>query len=220
MELTLDNLSCQRGGRTVLRDISFHLEAGRAAILRGPNGAGKSTLLRLIAGLLPASAGDVRLGEISLRSDRSAIQERVAYSGHLDAVKPALTVHQNLSIWSSVFGGRDVDAALSFFGLDRIAKRPAAQCSAGQKRRLGLARLMVMERPLWLLDEPTVSLDAASSELVADLIRKHCASGGLALIATHIDLGLDNTGILELSAHSPAPFDTGEADAFLTGNWE
>ena len=224
MELVGQDIVCRRGGRTVLAGLSFTANAGKPLILRGPNGAGKSTLLRLLAGLLPLSRGDVRYGEASLSRDRTAFQEQVAYAGHLDAVKPALTVRQNLGVWAALFGCPDDRAsqALAHFGLDRIADRPAAQCSAGQKRRLGLARLMVVERPIWLLDEPTVSLDTDASEKLADLVRAHCADGGLALIATHIDLGLEDAGILSLQAEtdpSGGPSGATGEDAFLTGNW-
>ena len=222
MELIAENVTCRRGGRTVLRDLSFSVAAGQALILRGPNGSGKSTLLRLLAGLLPLTDGSVRLGEASLGDDRSAVQERAAYAGHLDAVKPALTVRQNLGLWASVYGGdgSGVDAALQHFGLDRIHARPTAQCSAGQKRRLGLESLMEVDRPLWLLDEPTVSLDTDAAAKVADLVRAHCAKGGIALIATHIDLGLEESQVLTLKAESAADVAvTSEDDAFLTGDW-
>ena len=224
MELVADNLTCRRGGRIVFRDLSFRVSTGQAVLLRGPNGAGKSTLLRVIAGMLPVLAGDVSVGEASLISDRSALQEQIAYAGHLDAVKPALTVRQNLVLWAGIFGAGEagIDAELERFDLARIAARPVSQCSAGQKRRLGLARLPVVQRPVWLLDEPTVSLDASASVLVADLIRDHCAKGGIVLAATHIDLGLTDTSVLQLQgenavAQASAP-DTSE-DAFLAGDW-
>lgn len=225
MELALDNLTCRRGGRVVFRDLSFRLQAGQAAIVRGPNGVGKSSLLRVLAGLVPVASGDALLGDIprgiSLSRARSDFQEQVAYAGHLDAIKPALTVAQNLSAWAGLFGAPEgaVVSALRTFDLDWLADRPAAQCSAGQKRRLGLARLGVMARPLWLLDEPTVSLDAASTGVVADLVRAHIAGGGLALIATHIDLGLGAGPVLEMTppARSAAPAES--EDAFLAGTW-
>ena len=219
MELVLDNLGCRRGGRTVFRGLSYRLGAGQAAQVRGPNGVGKSSLLRVLAGLVPVSGGDARLGETALAANRGAFQEQVAYAGHLDAIKPALSVHQNLAAWADLFGAERgaVDRALDAFALSPIADRPAAQCSAGQKRRLGLARLMVMDRPLWLLDEPTVSLDAASTAVVAELIREHAAAGGLALVATHIDLGLGEGPVLEMApVAEDAP---AEQDAFLAGDW-
>ena len=224
MELVLEQLACRRGGRAVFAGLDFRLAGGSAALVRGPNGAGKSSLLRIVAGLLPAAAGDVRLGGVSLARDRSGLQERVALAGHLDAVKPALTVAENLGFWAGIMGdGRGeargrAAAALDRFGLGPIADRPAGQCSAGQRRRLGLARLLVAERPVWLLDEPTVSLDAASTALVAELVREHARGGGLALIATHIDLGLGPLPVLEMAAPRPQPAAAGR-DAFLEGEW-
>lgn len=219
MELVLDNLACRRGGRLIYRGLSFRVAAGQAAVVRGPNAVGKSTLLRQLAGLIPLAGGEARLGEVSLARDRSAFQERLAYAGHADAVKPALTVAENLQVWAGVHGSaaERAGAALERFGLGPIAGRPAAECSAGQKRRLGLARLLLAERPLWLMDEPTVSLDREAVGLVAGLVREHVAAGGLALIATHVALGLDDGPVLQMTppeagAHS-------EADPFLTGAW-
>jgi heme exporter protein A len=223
MELILDTLSCRRAGRTVFRDLSLRLPGGRACVVRGPNGVGKSTLLRVLAGFLPPEGGDVRIegaeGTVSLGSSRGAFQERVAYAGHLDAVKPALGVAENLAVWAAMNGTAPerVGAALERFGLGAIAARPAAQCSAGQKRRLGLARLLVTDRPVWLMDEPTVSLDAASSRLVAELVREHLATGGVALIATHIDLGLANP--VELRMEPVREAVGASADPFLDGAW-
>ena len=227
MELVLEQLACRRGGRTVFAGLDFRLPAGTAALVRGPNGAGKSSLLRIVAGLLPAAAGDVRLeggpsGDVSPARERSDLQESVALAGHLDAVKPALTVGENLRIWAGILGGAPgrATAALDRFGLGPIADRPAGQCSAGQRRRLGLARLLVLDRPLWLLDEPTVSLDAASAGLVSKLIRDHAAAGGMALIATHIDIGLGPVPILEMPGTGAAPAQPEPArDAFLEGEW-
>ena len=219
MDLTLDNLACRRAGRLVYRDLGFRVGAGQAAALRGPNGVGKSTLLRQLAGLLPVAGGDARLGEVSLARDRQGFQERVAYAGHLDAVKPALSIGENLAIWAGIHGNDTAraEAALARFGLDTIAGRPAAQCSAGQKRRLGLARLLVADRPLWLLDEPTVSLDTQAAALVADLVRAHIAGGGMALIATHVDLGLGDIPTLEMTPPDSNAQD--HDDPFLAGAW-
>ena len=215
--IELQALSCRRGGRLVFRGLDFSLGAGRAALLRGPNGVGKSTLLRVIAGFVPPSEGDVRVGGIALTRDRAGVQEQIAYAGHLDAVKPALSVAQNLTHWADLFGGGGVHDALETFGLEAIADRPAAQCSAGQKRRLGLARLLVMNRPYWLLDEPTVSLDVESTDLVARLVRAHCAAGGTALIATHVEMDLDDPDVLQMTPVKPQ--DRVLEDAFLEGTW-
>ena len=179
MELRVDNLTCARGGVPVLTGVSFAVGAGQALILRGPNGAGKTTLLRTIAGLQPALAGMV-----------STEPEDIAFATHADGVKSALTVAENLAFWAAVHGTRGVAAAVDAMDLTALTVRPAGQLSAGQRRRLGLARLLVTGRKVWLLDEPTVSLDAASVALFADVIGAHLAAGGVALIATHVDLGL------------------------------
>jgi heme exporter protein A len=219
MDLTLDHLACRRAGRLIFRGLRFAVAAGQAAALRGPNGVGKSTLLRQLAGLIPVADGDARLGDVSLTRDRQGFQERVAYAGHLDAVKPALSIGENLTLWAGIHGNDPAraGAALARFGLDAIAARPAAQCSAGQKRRLGLARLLVMDRPLWLLDEPTVSLDADAARLVADLVRAHVAAGGMALIATHVDLGLGDIPTLTMTRPDVAA--SHQDDPFLAGAW-
>ncbi|WP_371171447.1 heme ABC exporter ATP-binding protein CcmA [Aliiroseovarius sp. 2305UL8-7] len=180
MEMRVDNLSVARGGVPVLEGLTFTLLAERVLILRGPNGSGKTTLLRTLAGLQPAVAGTI-----------SVDPEHITYGAHADGLKATLTVEENLRFWASVHGVADITPAVQNFNLAGLTHRPAANLSAGQKRRLGLARLLVTGRPIWLLDEPTVSLDAASVTLFANAVRAHVASGGAALIATHIDLGLE-----------------------------
>ena len=203
------------------------MESGRATQLRGPNGAGKSTLLRQLAGLFPVIEGDAGIGDVSLASDAADARVHIAYAGHLDAIKPALGVRANLVFWAGLLGSGGesrVDAAIERLGLEAVADAPAAYCSAGQKRRLGLARLLVADRPVWLLDEPTVSLDAAATEVVAQMVRAHCGAGGSALIATHIDLGLDDMETFTLAGRdgSEAATETSEHDEddpFLAGAW-
>ncbi|MCK8464764.1 heme ABC exporter ATP-binding protein CcmA [Aliiroseovarius sp. S1339] len=180
MELRVDNLSVARGGVPVLEGVNFTLSAGQVLILRGPNGSGKTTLLRTLAGLQPPIAGQV-----------SADPEHITYGAHADGLKATLTVEENLRFWASVHGIDSIAPAVNDFNLEGLTHRPAGNLSAGQKRRLGLARLLVTGRPIWLLDEPTVSLDVASVGLFADAVRAHVANGGAALIATHIDLGLE-----------------------------
>lgn len=180
MELSVSDLSVARGGVPVLAGVSLSLAPGQALVLRGANGSGKTTLLRTIAGLQPALAGSV-----------TGAEDRIAYAAHADGLKAMLTVTENLSFWAAVFGTRDVARALDAFALTPLADRLAGTLSAGQKRRLGLARLLVTGRPIWVLDEPTVSLDADAVALFADAVRAHLAQGGMALIATHIDLGLE-----------------------------
>ncbi|HRO14578.1 MAG TPA: heme ABC exporter ATP-binding protein CcmA, partial [Paracoccus sp. (in: a-proteobacteria)] len=176
-----------------------------ALILRGPNGIGKTTLLRTVAGLQPPVAGQV-----------TADPDAMAYAAHADGLKGALTVTENLAFWAQVFGGAGIGDAMAAMNLSDLADRPAAMLSAGQKRRLGLARLLVTGRPVWVLDEPTVSLDAGSVALFADAVRVHLGQGGAALMATHIDLGLPEARVLDLTsfraaarplARAPAGFD-------------
>jgi heme exporter protein A len=188
MDMVVHNLAVARGGVTLLEGVTFALAAGRALILRGPNGVGKTTLLRTLAGLQPALAGTVSLAGQSL-----------AYGAHADGLKAVLTVRENLAFWAAVHGTDVVEAALHAMDLVRLADRRAADLSAGQKRRLGLARMAVTGRVVWLLDEPTVSLDAASVALFVVMVRAHLAAGGSALIATHIDLGLAEAEVLDLS---------------------
>ncbi|TRW94846.1 heme ABC exporter ATP-binding protein CcmA [Paracoccus sp. M683] len=191
--LGVHDLAVARGGMRAVEGVSFTLDAGQALILRGPNGVGKTTLLRTVAGLQPPVAGRIEMADDS-----------VAYAAHADGLKGALTVAENLRFWARVFGGQ-VGAAVQAMNLGGLADRPAASLSAGQKRRLGLARLMVTGRPIWVLDEPTVSLDADSVALFAAAIRAHLAGGGAALMATHIDLALDEAGALDLSAYRARP---------------
>lgn len=217
MTLAVSNLACQRGGRTIFSQISLEIKPGEAVVLRGPNGAGKSTLLRVLAGLIPAQSGTVSLNGIPFEK-RDDFQEQITYAGHLDAIKPQLTVAENLHFWAELFGSKVFDKTMADFRLDEIADRPAHSCSAGQKRRLGLARIAVTSRPLWLLDEPTVSLDVETTSRFAATIDSHCAAGGMAFIATHIDLGLKKSRTYELSAHTPTAGAV-EHDPFLKGDW-
>ena len=179
MELVVEDLTCARGGLPVVENVGFRVAQGRALILRGPNGSGKTTLLRTLAGLQPA-----RSGRVSPSSDA------IAYAGHADAVKATLTVAENLSFWASIHGSAGVETAIGAFDLEALRDRQAQHLSAGQRRRLGLARLAVTGRPIWLLDEPTVSLDAGSVERFCAIIRDHLGTGGVAVIATHMDLGV------------------------------
>jgi heme exporter protein A len=190
-------LCCVRGGRTVFSALSFALGAGEALLVSGPNGAGKSSLLRLVAGLLRIEAGRL---ELEGGDAEAPLGEQAHYLGHQDALKPSLTVTENLDFWIRYLGGDDqaAMAALGTVGLDGIARLPAAYLSAGQRRRLSIARLIAVERPLWLLDEPTSALDAAAQAMLADLMRKHLAHGGMILAATHGPIGLDGAKELRL----------------------
>ncbi len=204
MTLSVSDLSIARGGIPVLENVSFTLSEGKALILRGPNGIGKTTLLRTIAGLQPALSGAV-----------SGAEDQIAYAGHADGLKPTLTVTENLTFWAQVFGASGIDAAIEAYDLSGLRDRPAGALSAGQKRRLGLSRLMVTGRPIWIFDEPTVSLDVSAVTLFADAVRAHLSQGGMALMATHIDLGIE-AQVLDLTPFRAAP-DAVDAfeDAFL-----
>ena len=191
--LSAQDLAVARAGIAVLEGVQFALHAGRALVLRGPNGIGKTTLLRTVAGLQPPLQGNI-----------TAPPDTVAYAAHADGVKATLTVAENLAFWAQVFGTSGAEAAIDRMALRELADRRAANLSAGQKRRLGLARLLVTGRPVWVMDEPTVSLDAASVQLFGNVVRDHLAAGGAALIATHIDLGLD-AEVLDLSPFKARP---------------
>lgn len=200
LRLQADNLTIERGTRAVISGLSFTASAGEPLLLMGPNGAGKTTLIRTIAGFIAPSRGTISIKGDS--GDRD-LAEHCHYVGHLTGVKANLTAWQNLAFWADYLSDKHanaerVDAALSDFGLAALADYPAGLLSAGQKRRLGLARLRVASRPIWLLDEPTVSLDAASTELLARLIRQHLAGGGLLIAATHLPLGLEQPSYLRL----------------------
>ena len=190
MELQVDKLCVARGGLAVLKDVSFTVKSGQALVLRGPNGIGKTTLLRTLAGLQPALSGRVSLEA-----------EDMVYAAHVDGIKTTLTVKENLVFWAQIFGTKTIDQAINAFSLSDLIDKPAGMLSAGQKRRLGLARLMVTGRPVWILDEPTVSLDLTAVAMFGDVIQTHLEGGGLAIMATHIDLGLKNAMSLELGGY-------------------
>ena len=206
--LAVHDLTVARGGMRTVEGVSFTLGAGQALILRGPNGIGKTTLLRTVAGLQPPVTGRIE-----------AAPDAIAYAAHADGLKTALTVTENLHFWAQVFGQTDIAPAIEAMNLRDLTERPAGTLSAGQKRRLGLARLLVTGRPVWVLDEPTVSLDADSVALFAGAVRAHLGLGGAALMATHIDLGLPEAEVLDLtpyraSAQSRAEKPAGFNEAF------
>ena len=195
MELTAKDLTCERGGRIVFRNVSLSLKPGQLMQLTGPNGSGKSSLLRLIAGLNEAQAGAIALeggdGELT-------IGQQAHYIAHQEAVKTALSVHENLAFWRDFMGGGDVGEALAAFDLTRLSSYPAGLLSAGQKRRLALARLLLAPRVLWLLDEPTVGLDTASLARLSKVMAAQLDKGGMIIAATHVPLGREPDCRLDL----------------------
>jgi len=198
MRLEGTNLVCVRGGRTVFSDLDLTLRGGEALLVTGSNGAGKSSLLRMIAGLVQVASGRLQL--LDGHADRT-IAEQAHYLGHQDALKPALTVAENLDFWSRYLGNPGSQAAaLKAVGLDGVAELPAAYLSAGQRRRLSIARLIAVRRPIWLLDEPTAALDRAAQATLADLMQQHLVGGGMILAATHGPIGLDGARELRLGA--------------------
>lgn len=188
MRLCAQNITIERGGRCLLRDVRFELRQGTLTRLCGPNGAGKTSLLRVIAGL-----GELTGGTLSLEGADAelGIGAQAHFVGHQEAVKPALTARENLEFWQGFLGGDSVEEALGAFALEGLADLPAAWASSGQKRRLALARLALVHRPLWLLDEPTVGLDTASEACLTKLMQAHLQKGGIILAATHVPLQVE-----------------------------
>ncbi len=191
-----NQLTCIRGERTVFSGLDFALQDGDVLVLVGPNGSGKTSLLRMMAGLLPPVSGELTWNDRTFRDEIDDQNFHVHYVGHLSAVKPMLTVHENLDFWAGLNikenQGEDradfqfgVEAALNTFAIDHLADVPARYLSAGQKRRVALARLLTTPAPLWLLDEPATALDSAAMKILDGLIASHRASGGMVVLATH-----------------------------------
>ena len=204
MRLSAIDLACRRGGRDVFAGIGFHLAAGQALAVIGRNGAGKSSLLRIVGGFLRPAGGRLWLEG---GDPEFSIAEQAHYLGHQDAVKPSLSVAENLRFWAAFFGAgtTKVQDALDLVGLGGIATLPAAYLSAGQRRRLSIARLLAVKRPIWLLDEPASTLDAAGRDRLTGFMQSHLAGGGLILAATHGALGLSAAQELSLDQKNPSP---------------
>jgi heme exporter protein A len=182
-------LTAIRGGRALFRELRFRVEAGQMLCIEGANGVGKTSLLRMIAGFLVPASGTIRIGEVEDADERGKF---VGWLGHHDGVKAQMTVRETLAFFAQIYRSEGkVDEAMDAVGLTRLADLPGQYLSAGQKKRVALARLKLCARPLWLMDEPLASLDVAGKKIAADLIAVHCASGGIAIVATHEPLGID-----------------------------
>ena len=202
LRLLVEDLALERGGRALVSGLSFSLNAGEALIVTGPNGAGKSTLLRALCGLLRPTRGRIRLEGAGDDVDSPSLGSH--YLGHADALKPALTAFENLTFWAAMLGsegapGLPPTAALERLGLAAVGDLPVAYLSAGQRRRVALARLLTARRPLWLLDEPNTALDSASQRRLETLLRAHLEGGGVAALATHSPLNLPSARELKLA---------------------
>jgi len=195
MRLSGNGLMVERGERVVFSGLNFGAAAGELVALTGPNGAGKTTLLRLIAGLIRPQAGTV---ELEGGDEDRTIGQQAHLIGHQHGIKPALTVEENLRFWKDFLGGETVQGALEGLGLEALRDFPAGVLSAGQRRRLSLARLLVAQRPIWLLDEPTTGLDQRSLLLLSEHMRGHLQEGGIIIAATHGALGLKPTAVIAL----------------------
>ncbi|MCP4935834.1 MAG: heme ABC exporter ATP-binding protein CcmA [bacterium] len=188
MKLVVENLTCRRGLRTIFSDLSFSVEGGQGLLLTGANGSGKTTLLRMLAGYLEASSGEVRLEG---GDDELELAEQYHYVGHHNGIKHSFTALENLQFLADYLGGDNFRDAIDTFGLRGLEDIPAAIMSAGQKRRLGLSRLVLVKRPIWFLDEPSVSLDVQSVQILAGVVSRHIENGGIVIAATHVPLGVD-----------------------------
>ncbi len=200
MKLIIENLAVKRGLRTIISDLSFHIKDHEGLLLTGPNGSGKTTLLRALAGFIEQSNGIIKLEGGLPDAD---VGEQCHYIGHKNGIKHGFTVSENLEFWLNYLGdsqknNSDKDKALEVFELSNLRDIPAGMLSAGQKRRLGLARLVMIKRPVWLLDEPSVSLDVHSVKILASVVEDHIRDGGIAMAATHIPLGLEFKRTLQL----------------------
>ena len=195
LRLKAENLSCERGGRIVFKNLSFEFASGQLVELRGPNGSGKSSLLRLLAGLNSSSTGQL---SFEGGGDELTLAEQSHYIGHAEASKPTLTVRENLVFWARLFDGIFDLKTLAAFDLETLVDDQVLLLSQGQKRRLALTRLILAKRPVWLLDEPVVGLDAAAQILLQKHIQNHINDGGIVIAATHTELGLTSARVIEL----------------------
>lgn len=205
-DFTGEGLVCLRGERIVFARLDFALKPGEALLLLGPNGSGKSSLLRLMAGLLRPTAGRLAWNGEPLSEDPEAHGARSRYIGHHDAIKPVLTVRENVAFWATLWGGnkatKAVPAALDAFSIGHLIEVPGRWLSAGQKRRVNLARLLAAPAPLWLLDEPTTALDRATVATLEHLLAEHRARGGMVVLSTHTEIALPGARVLQMDDYA------------------
>lgn len=215
-DFTGRDLACRRGERLIFRALDFALPAGGALVLIGPNGSGKSSLLRLMAGLTPPAAGVLAWGGTELGDDPAVHRSRLHFIGHSDALKPVLSAAETLAFWAKMRGVKaDVSPALERFGLARVTDLPCRYLSAGQRRRLALARLIAAPAPLWLLDEPLTSLDAEATAQLLAAIAAHRQSGGRVILSTHASIGIADAARLSLADFRPLPGEAASATELL-----
>ena len=204
MALAVDKLACIRGERQLFHDLSFRLAAGEALLLHGPNGSGKSSLLRMLAGFLAPAAGRISWNDADIAGDAEGHGARLCYLGHQDAVKPQLSARDNLVFWARLSGKNSVaaaeaaDAALDAAGLQRQKRLPGRYLSAGQKRRVALARLLLTSASVWLLDEPSNALDSSAVAWLGDIVARHRGDGGIVIMASHVPVPLSDARRLQL----------------------
>lgn len=200
MKLIVENLSIHRATQEIVSDISFELSEGDALIVTGENGSGKSTTLRGIAGLMPLNSGSVKLLDENGKQFEGETREYCHYLGHQNGMKPALTVRENLDFWQKFCGEPDltIEEALEEVDLAHTINLPFSYLSAGMKRRVSIARLLVSDRPIWIVDEPTAGLDAQSVKMFTGLCHTFCEGGGILIAATHLPLGIETEKTLEI----------------------
>ena len=199
-----EDLTCIRGGRTVFLGLNFNLAQGQALILEGPNGSGKSSLIRMLSGLVRPKLGKLVWQDQDATREPEIFQRHIHYIGHRNAIKPVLTVLENLAYWSGKKkDDPSLDDALDHFRMLPLKHTPANLLSSGQSRRLTLSRLLASERSVWLLDEPSVGLDVASVALLEDVIKTHRSKGGVVIFATHSPINVENPNKLNLQDYSP-----------------
>jgi heme exporter protein A len=200
MQLEARSLACERNGRLLFSKLGFTVRAGDYVELRGPNGAGKSSLLRLLAGLLPQSAGEIQIDGKAVSDEPLATQ--LHFIAHDSAMKAAMTVSENLQFWCDVLGGSDITRALEAFSLEPLRDDPVQLLSAGQRRRLALSRLFVATRSMWLLDEPATALDQNSTTILHRHMQQHIKEGGIIIAAVHGDTGLTPNQTIDLGQYT------------------